>query len=286
MENFDSKNYRDNLAEDLKDIRKTDPETAQQVLKYEKGGIRYQEAEGVAKEKRKAIQDGIGDLFEFFKGKYTKDQIALSPEEINENTKIYNGPFVKDIFKKLPLSIERVYENFPDGEVKFKEIVVGNGPKTGEEFKTAIRAAGREVQGDAAEIMKYITYSPDSKKLHLVILTEKQLGKGDDYYHGNGWNMDARALELGLKLVPAEVGPELALQYTDQPYEDRLFINSEPVHIPDEVASRANYNEVLRVISRGNDKIVLGHPKQTTGYGDKYVFARDIENEIENKNIN
>ncbi len=44
MENFNAKEYRDNLAKDLKEIRKTDPEKAKKVLEEAKKTEEYDEA--------------------------------------------------------------------------------------------------------------------------------------------------------------------------------------------------------------------------------------------------
>ena len=41
---FDSKTYRENLAKDLKEIRKTDPRKAREVLDEEKYHFRYKSA--------------------------------------------------------------------------------------------------------------------------------------------------------------------------------------------------------------------------------------------------
>jgi hypothetical protein len=53
MENFNAKEYRDNLAKDLKEIRKTDPEKAQQVLNEKQQTTLYKKAETIQKEDRK-----------------------------------------------------------------------------------------------------------------------------------------------------------------------------------------------------------------------------------------
>lgn len=55
--NFNHKEYRDNLAKDLKDIRKNDPEKAQEILQQESSTIRYQEAKEVHNEERKILQE-------------------------------------------------------------------------------------------------------------------------------------------------------------------------------------------------------------------------------------
>lgn len=52
MENFNAKEYRDNLAKDLKDIRKDNPEKAQEILASAKNTEEYQEAKKMHQENR------------------------------------------------------------------------------------------------------------------------------------------------------------------------------------------------------------------------------------------
>lgn len=70
MENFNAKEYRDNLAKDLKEIRKTDPEKAQEVLAEAQETEEYQEAKRIHLENKsikvkelKEIKECIGESF-------------------------------------------------------------------------------------------------------------------------------------------------------------------------------------------------------------------------------
>lgn len=57
MENFNPKEYRDNLAKDLKDTRKTDTEKAQEVLSEAQETEGYQEAKKIHQENRKEMRE-------------------------------------------------------------------------------------------------------------------------------------------------------------------------------------------------------------------------------------
>ena len=47
-------------------------------------------------------------------------------------------------------------------------------------------------------------------------------------------NLLVKASEMGLSTCPAEVGPQLFLQYADQPKEERLYIGMNPIRrVPD-----------------------------------------------------
>jgi hypothetical protein len=147
MENFNGKEYRDNLAKDLKEIRKTDPEKAQEFLEEIRKTEEYLEAQRQHTEgeytfsswddyddgygeqlheeylQRKHFEEEISkEIISYFNGKYTRDQIAAVEDSITENTKIYIGELEGDLFKKLPKSIERVYIEFPEKEIKLYTI--------------------------------------------------------------------------------------------------------------------------------------------------------------------
>jgi hypothetical protein len=80
---------------------------------------------------------------------------------------------------------------------------------------------GNDILGKPA-----FTMSREEKVLELVVTSNVELGfpggaKVKQTY--------ARAKELGLELCPSEVGPQLCLQYTDQPKGEWLLIAMEPI---------------------------------------------------------
>src|SRR5262249_60691945 len=64
-------------------------------------------------------------------------------------------------------------------------------------------------------------------KLDLVVLTAADLGFQEGYT--SLAEIYRRAIELGLNLCPAEEGPQLRLQYGDQPVGEFLHIAMDPI---------------------------------------------------------
>lgn len=159
-----------------------------------------------------------------------KSQIAHNIKEITENTKAFVGELEEGIFKILPENVEHVYTEFPEGKIQFKNIELGSGPKTASEFEKAIKSEGHEVYDWAKDIMEKMKFENVKEKtqVELVILKVKSLGFNQNTTRKN---MYERALKLGLELSPAEVGPELRLQYRkeDQPKGEYLLIGMDPI---------------------------------------------------------
>jgi hypothetical protein len=63
------------------------------------------------------------------------------------------------------------------------------------------------------------------RDVNLVKITPKELGFADGAHRIDIYK---KAQELGLELCPLEVGPQLRLQYVDQPYLESLQIGMEP----------------------------------------------------------
>jgi len=78
----------------------------------------------------------------------------------------------------------------------------------------------------AAQILKKITVAPAETEIELVVVSVAELGfeKG-----ATRADIYKRGIELGLDLVPNEAGPQLRLQYPNQPYGEWLRTAMEPL---------------------------------------------------------
>ena len=116
---------------------------------------------------------------------------------------------------------ERIFQTW-------KTIKLGTGLKTADDFRNALKREGMKVDDRADDLLgqKAFTASESEKVADLVVVSLAELGfknraKREDIYK--------RAQELGLDLCPAEVGPQLRLQYKDQPKGEWLLIAMEPI---------------------------------------------------------
>ena len=110
----------------------------------------------------------------------------------------------------------------------WKTIKLGTGIKTADDFRKALKGNGFKIGSWADDILgkPAFTVLTEETEIDLVKVTVAELGfkKGarrDQIYE--------RAKELGLELCPPEVGPQLRLQYSDQPNEGWIFVGMEPI---------------------------------------------------------
>src|SRR5206468_12616892 len=88
---------------------------------------------------------------------------------------------------------------------------------------------GCNVGGQAAEILARPAFTVASQKtdVKLVTISPAQLGFTSDT--ATLAEIYARARQLGFELAAAEVGPQLRIQYLDQPMGEFLVIGMEPI---------------------------------------------------------
>ena len=137
-------------------------------------------------------------------------------------------------------------------------------------LREALVSAGINVSNWAGDILQKVKVATKPQEVNLIIVTVAELGFPDGATRKDIYE---KALELGFELCPAEVGPELRLQYADQPMYEWLRIAMEPITVS--VGSLG----VFRVV-RDSDGLWLfrglGHPG-SFWYGDnRWVFCRKL----------
>lgn len=131
-------------------------------------------------------------------------------------------------------------------------------------LKAALKTAKCKVSDYANDLLgkPAFTLASEQTEVDLVVRSVKELG-----FEGNATyaQICAKAVELGLELCPPEVGPQLRLQYKDQPRDEWLRIAMEAI------TDSGGYRYVFGVGHVGGG-LWLGW-----GYGDPdYVWSPDF----------
>ncbi len=117
-------------------------------------------------------------------------------------------------------------------------------------LKAALKSAKCKVSDYANDLLgkPAFTLASEQTEVDLVVRSVKELG-----FEGNATyaQICAKAVELGLELCPAEVGPALRLAYNDQPRDEWLRIAMEA--ITDSDGDRSFFS-----VGHGNDELWLG----------------------------
>ncbi len=134
-----------------------------------------------------------------------------------------------------PKGLQKVLKNAlcppevnPDFNKVWKTIKLGTGFKTADDFRQALKTGSFSIGNWANYILDKpdFTVAPEETEVDLVVISVADLG-----FKNGATTRDIyeRASKFGLERCPAEVGPQLRLQYTDQPSGEYLFIAMEPV---------------------------------------------------------
>jgi hypothetical protein len=100
--------------------------------------------------------------------------------------------------------------------------------KSFKHLRTAFEKAGMKISDWANDLLNQPTFTLASEKreVDLINMTISELGFKESATYAQ---ILACARELGLDLCPAEVGPQLRLEYKDQPLGEWLIVAMEPV---------------------------------------------------------
>jgi len=144
-----------------------------------------------------------------------------------------------DVARKL-LTCNSVNVTFGDGKAEvvatdpvtsiWKTITIGNTAR--EKFIPTLKERGMNVNDWSADMMKQdaFTVVQEEEQIDLVNVSVAELG------FDKATRYDAirqRAKERGLELCPPEVGPQLRLQYLDQPLGEWLRVAMEAIRDSD-----------------------------------------------------
>lgn len=155
--------------------------------------------------------------------------------EIGRQLRQVNGyPFDPEKLKKhLQLAIEgKMFSGAVSATAKvwktWKTIKLGTGLKTASDFHKEVVKTGMEITDSANDILgkPVFTVAESEAEVELVACSVAELGFMDN---ATRKDIYVRAEELGLYLCLPEVGPQLRLQYTDQPKREWLIIAMEPI---------------------------------------------------------
>lgn len=157
----------------------------------------------------------------------------------------------------------------PESKV-FKTIKLGTGLKTADDFRKALKDGGFRISDWASDILGKPAFKTAAEKteVNLVVVSVAELGfkqaaRRDQIYD--------RAKEFGLQLCPPEVGPQLRLQYRDQPLNEWLFIGMEPI------ADSDGFLRAFDVLHDGDGlwlHCCCGLPDDLWYSGSRWVFLR------------
>jgi hypothetical protein len=119
-------------------------------------------------------------------------------------------------------------KNFP----LWKTITLGTGPQTVQEYREAFLANGNTLGDTGNRILcsKEFTKAKELIEVDLVAVTAATLGC-HDYLKATRNDIYKSARERGLHLCPAEVGPQLRLQFRKQPLDQWINIGMKPIDI-------------------------------------------------------
>ena len=161
-------------------------------------------------------------------------------------------------------------ETAPEFKV-WKTIKLGTkGLKTADDFRKAIKSAGMNIGDWGNDILgkPAFTVSDTEVEVDLVNVSVGELG-----FKRGAPRKDiiAKALSLGLELCPNEVGPQLRLQYADQPKGEWLLVGMEPIAVSD------GSLDVFDVAHDDDKRWLhgsLGDPDRVWNAGYRFVFVR------------
>ncbi len=141
--------------------------------------------------------------------------------------------------------------------------------RTAAELRQAILDGGNKIGRWGGDILDRITIAPKPINVKLFSATNTELGLPSGAYVKDTY---IRIRALGYKLCPAEVGPQLRRQWSDQPMGDSRLVAME------QIADSSGYLRVFRVAHDYDGQYLYGdygYPVDFWIGNDRWVFCRE-----------
>ncbi len=152
----------------------------------------------------------------------------------------------------------------------WKTVVIGNRRSIAA-LRAALNAAGMAIGDLAEEALDRLTLAGEPVEVDLVVRSAVELGiTAEDT---NLAEVAERAKAFGLALCPAEVGPQLRLQYPDQPLGEFLRIAMRPIVTEQGAVGFTVGNGGAGLLLIGNDS----HPDRPLAAILQFVFVRSAD---------
>jgi len=158
------------------------------------------------------------------------------------------------------------FPNVPLGQIV---ISLGTEPKTADDFREEFRRSEIQLDRDGDALLSSDAFMVSKKErfVELVVMSMFKLGVDSSARYSD---IIKKAKAMGLDLCPAEVGPQLRLQYKQQPYGENLAIAMEPI---------TNLRRIFRVVHDDGWLWLIGSTPGPDGLltmTDRLVFFRGV----------
>lgn len=143
----------------------------------------------------------------------------------------------------------------------FKTIKLGTH-KNVDKLHESLKENGFQISSQGSDILAKTDIAKSETEINLCLATVKEL-TGKNKATNREINNAIRT--KGYQLCPAEVGPQLRLQYPDQSYEERNCVAMEPIDI-----------DIFRVDNVGDKRWLrgyYGHPNYQWRGDARFVFV-------------
>nr|WP_249141571.1 hypothetical protein [Bradyrhizobium diazoefficiens] len=138
-------------------------------------------------------------------------------------------------------------------------------------LRNALSAIGCGVGGLAAEILARPAFIVNAGKADIELLAVSAAELGVQGETAALRQIYAAAQQLGFALAPAEIGPQLRLQYLDQPIGEFLIIGMEPI-------TTWTGDPVILTVANGGAGLILigqeGHDDVRISTASRFIFVR------------